>query len=44
MCIKIEKETTYVEVDVEKPTSSYMKIKYNVCNKMVTRPMYKGLI
>ena len=39
---KDRKETTRVEVGEEKHTSSsYMKIKYNVCNKMVTRLVYK---
>ena len=39
---KDRKETTHVEVGEEKHTSSsYMKIKYNVCNKMVTRLVYK---
>ena len=43
---KERKETTHVEVGEEKHTSSssyIWKIKYNVCNKMVTRPMYKRL-
>ena len=42
---KNKKETTYVEIGEEKHTSSsYMKIKYNVYNKMVTRPVYKRLM
>ena len=43
---KDRKETTHVEVGEEKHTSSsYMKeIKYNVRNKMVTRPEYKRLM
>ena len=39
------KETTHVEVSEEKHTSSsYMKIKYNVCNKTDTRLEYKRLL
>ena len=39
------KETTHVEVSEEKHTSSsYMKIKYNVYNKMVTRLVYRRLM
>ena len=42
---KERKETTHVEVGEEKHTSSsYMKIKYNVCNKTDTRPKYKRLL
>ena len=42
---KDRKETTRVEVGEEKhSSSSYMKIKYNVCNKIVTRPVYKRLM
>ena len=42
---KERKETTHVKVGEEKHTSSsYMKIKYNLCNKMVTRLVYKRLM
>ena len=42
---KDRKEITHVEVGEEKHTSSsYMKIKYNVCNKMDTRLEYKRLL
>ena len=44
---KERKETTHVEVGEENEyiSSSYIrKIKYNVCNKMVTRLVYKRLM
>ena len=42
---KDRKETTHVEVSEEKHTSSSsMKIKYNVYNKMVTRLVYRRLM
>ena len=43
---KDRKETTHVGIGEEKHTSSsyIWKKDYNVCNKMITRPVYKRLM